>query len=210
MYNDKYAIKKFEEFQKLPFDTIVETGTWKGDGTLWFLKYRDTVVTIEIDPLYYVEAIENFKKKGYKVIHEVTYDEIKLKVLGKDSKEIYAYYGDSVEVLELVLGSEHSFGKLFIYLDAHWDAKQNPREIYWPILRELRVIAKHTNDCYIIIHDVKHPTKDFGFDSFQGYRVDAIDLTYDYLKEDLLKIKEFKVEFNEEAEENGRGILYAT
>jgi hypothetical protein len=57
----------------------------------------------------------------------------------------------------------------------------------------------------IIIHDFKVPGKPWGFDSYGGK-----DLDLDYVRESLSYInQDFNLSYNQVAEGNKRGILYA-
>src|SRR3990167_5531269 len=83
------------------------------------------------------------------------------------------------------------------YLDAHWND-------YWPILDELKALKGRTKDV-VIIHDFQVPGKDFQFDTYKGQA-----LNYDYVKADLMNVNpDFRIKYNEEAEGNRVGILYA-
>lgn len=85
------------------------------------------------------------------------------------------------------------------YLDAHWYRD-------WPLFEELESIARLAGECVIVIHDVKVPGKDFGFDSYGG-RALTFELVKPYL--DKLPFK-WRHSFNEEAEGHRRGVLFIT
>ena len=209
MYNDKYATKRFGEFAKEhKIKSVFETGTWKGDGTLWFLEYVDEVITVEIDQIFFVEAQRNWYDKGYKETSRIKDGEIIYSIFEKDNKRIHHLFGDSVEILEYVLAKHKNviLEPCLFYLDAHWDWRQPQLFVYWPVIKELQVLAKHKMNSPIIIHDVKHPTKDFGYDELFGQPLDI-----DYLRKDILKINpNYKIFHNDEVDHptNGRGILY--
>lgn len=212
MYNDKIAIKKFKEFaEEHKIKSVFETGTWKGDGTLWFLEYVDEVITVEIDAVFFVEAQKKWTTKGFKEVFrgKTNKDEAKYVIFEKDNKKIHHLFGDSVEVLDMVLKKykETILEPCLFYLDAHWDWNQPQLFIFWPIIKELQVLAKYKmGHSPIIIHDVKHPTKDFGYDELFGQALDI-----DYLRKDILKINpNYKYFHNDEVRDktNGRGILY--
>lgn len=112
---------------------------------------------------------------------------------------IKPWHGNSPEIL-LFLGSCTLEHRVCFYLDAHGGE-------YWPLLDELRSISRGKHcDCVIIIHDFKVPGKPWGYDSYGGK-----DLDIDYVREALAAINpNFKIFYNEEAEGNKRGIMYAT
>ena len=68
MFNDPIAVQFFDYFQReYKFNSIVETGTYYGNGTLNLSKYRDYVATIEIDKETRDKALKNFKDNGYTI-----------------------------------------------------------------------------------------------------------------------------------------------
>ncbi len=210
MYNDKYAIAKFKEFaEQHKIKSVFETGTWKGDGTLWFLNYVDEVITVELDALYFTEAQVNWYDKGFRETSRGKHGEIMFVTVEKGNKKIHHFFGDSAEILDYVLinHKEAIQQPCLFYLDAHWDWQQPQLIIYWPILNELQILAKHKmGHSSVIIHDVKHPTKNFGYDIFFEQPLD-----FDYLKEDIFKLNpNYKTFHNDQVDDevNGRGILY--
>ncbi len=212
MWDDEIAVKKFGELVKEnKIKSVFETGTWKGQGTTWLLEYVDEVYTIEIDQVFYMEAQKNWKEEGWKETHKERAENISYTVFEKDNKKIHHFFGDSPEVMDIILTDKKEIVSrpCLFYLDAHWDWNQPQLMVYWPILKELQVLAKHKmSDSSIIIHDVKHPTKDFGYDELFSQPLDI-----DYLKEDILKINsKYNIYHNDEVgnPKNGRGILYIT
>ena len=112
MYADPFAVKKFEELSK-GNHTIFETGTWKGDGTLFFLKYKDEVITCEYDPIYYVKAHENWESKGFKPVFRGEFtakDKTQfMTIFEKADKRIYSFMGNSPDTIKIVCHRGHTF-----------------------------------------------------------------------------------------------------
>lgn len=181
MFNDPIAAKKFKDMAKTyGIKTVVETGTYLGDSTLQFAKYVPYVYTVEINQEYYIKAAN-------RVCAE--------KTLNKKLGVIYLHHGNSPDFISYVIG--RIFEPVCFYLDAHW-------RTYWPLKDELKAIKGKPNS-FIIIHDFKVPGKDWGYDIWQGQ-----ENSYEYIKDDLAAINpNYKISFNEEAEGNKRGILYA-
>jgi len=207
MWDDKNAMQEFEEIAKNDFEIIIETGTWKGDGTLYFTQFRDLVYTIEVDPHYYVEASQKFMANGYKLTNRQRSKDMELRTFQKDKKIIHSLFAHSPEGLRSFL-NQLKDKKILFFLDAHWDKAQCQAINFFPVNEELKVLAEFKQkNCYIVIHDIKHPEKDFGYDSINT-GLEEIHLTLDYIKPFLDKInKDFKLEFNKESETK-RGILY--
>ena len=210
MYNDKIATKKFGEFvEEYKIKSIFETGTWKGQGTLWFLEYVDEVFTVEIDQKFYIQAQHNWTGAGFTRIFKEKHKEIVYVMFEKEGKKIHHFFGDSVEVMDMwfTKRKDRIRRPCLFYLDAHWDHEQPQLLVYWPVLKELKVLAKHNmGDSCIIVHDVKHPTKNFGYDEYQDQPLD-----FDYMKEDIFKVNpNYKTFYNDNVsdEKAGRGILY--
>jgi len=200
MFHDTIAEARFAGLQKqFGFKTCIETGTHLGHGALHASRYCD-VVTIEINPDFRRQAMENWIKAGC---------ELGLNCYrngGIGGNRIWSYEGNSPEVLRQWFDTRLdgvSPHRLCFYLDAHWQG-------YWPLLDELKVVADFgLKDSVIIIHDFKVPNKPFGYDTWNGQ---ALDL--DYVWAGLAAINpDFDLAYNEEAnvaDGNPRGILYAT
>jgi len=210
MYNDPIATKKFEEFTKEHgVKSVFETGTWKGIGTLWFLHYVDEVFTVEIDQKFYMQAQARWLEQEFKQTHKERIEEIEYVRFEKQGKTIHHFFGDSVEVMDLILSERKDIVKTpcLFYLDAHWDHEQPQLMVFWPILKELQILAKHKMGCCpIIVHDVKHPTKNFGYDEYQDQPLDV-----EYMEKDIKLINpNYKIYHNDNVsdEASGRGILY--
>jgi hypothetical protein len=114
-----------DEFQ---IETVIETGTFKGNTTAFLGSLFNTVHTIEIAPDFYTESLAFLQQYP----------------------NVCCHFGSSPVVLQQILPSLSNQRVLF-YLDAHWLAD-------WPLLDELKQISKtHRNNCIIVIDDFKVP-----------------------------------------------------
>ncbi len=117
----------------------VETGTFRGDTTIFFSYLFDEVHTIEIVPDVHYASKEKLSKQP----------------------NIHCHLGSSDEVFKELLPTIRDKTVLF-YLDAHW---QN----HWPLRNELIEISKtHYDNCIIVIDDCQVPDrKDIPFDQYE-------------------------------------------
>jgi len=209
---DPYAIETFKELVK-EFDvkTVVETGTHKADSTVQFAEIVDNTVSIEIIEEKFEHAKARFQREGYELVG----DSPNKAWLMKSNREVTLYCGNSPEVIRPIIGKLKE--PILFYLDAHWLA-------YWPLKDEIRAIKPRPNSL-IIIHDVKVPGKDFGYDVWNGntmipgripgvldYVLPEGMLANEYLtyKDDLAYVNpSYKIFYNEKAAGDYRGILYA-
>lgn len=123
---------------------FVETGTYKGDGTLYALNSGYTVDSIEIDPQLYLLAHSRFK----------------------DEQSIRLHFGSSSDLLLPLLKSNLINCNTLFWLDAHFPFADVGAETYsyetdplrrMPILKELESIV-HTRQLFsdiIIIDDLR-------------------------------------------------------
>lgn len=139
----------------------------------------------------FAEIVENV----YSIeIDEFNYEWAKWRT--KDYKNIHLFLGNSPDVISQII--ETIPEPICFYLDAHWKA-------YWPLKDEIRAIKPRPNSI-IIIHDVKVPNKDFGYDTWKGMINE-----YETIKNELAYVNpNYKISYNEQAEGNYRGILYVT
>lgn len=130
-------------------DTVVETGTYQGSTTVLFGRLFKEIHTIEL--------------------FEPTYNAT-CKTLSP-FKNVHCHLGSSEKVLREILPSLKGKRTVF-YLDAHWDN-------HWPLLEEIREIAKtHKDNCVIVIDDIKVPGKArFPYDTYG-----EIECSYEYAK----------------------------
>lgn len=119
-------------------DTVVETGTFRGNTTILFSFLFDDVHTIEVSPKYYDIALEKLK----------------------EFSNVHTYLGSSEKVLKDILPQLQDKTILF-YLDAHWNK-------FWPLLDEIEEITKtHKDNCIIVVDDAKVPERgDIRYDKY--------------------------------------------
>lgn len=116
---------------KYNIDTVIETGTYKGNTTVLFSSIFDHVYTIEVSDTYYKEV--STKLAQY--------------------KNIKCIMGSSQTVLKRILPGLKEKRILF-FLDAHWQS-------FWPLRHEIATIAKtHRDNSVIIIDDIKVPGRE--------------------------------------------------
>lgn len=124
-------------------DILVETGSGGGDGIGYGLQYGfKEIHSIEIDKNKYNFCVRKFK----------------------GNKNVYLYCGDSLSVLPSILYNIKV--KSTFLLDAHVsDVKQVHGNFICPILEELKLITRHSNDLgikhTILIDDAKYFTGSF-------------------------------------------------
>lgn len=113
---------------------LIETGTFNGSGTEAALASGMRVMTIELHPMWFARAKEQFKGKPVEV-----------------------YFGDSGEVLPMILRTVVE--PVMFWLDAHYsgeEAKTAMGPERCPLLRELDAIAQHHIKTHtILIDDVR-------------------------------------------------------
>ena len=191
MFKDKYAVTKLSQLIKdFGVKTVVETGTWQGQGVLGFSKLMNNVYSIEINRQFFEDTKANVEGEGY-TLAESGEDTA---VYTKGPSKITLIRGNSPEVIERII--EGLPEPILFFLDAHWLD-------YWPLLDELAAIRRRPNSL-IVIDDFKVPGKPFGYDTY-GVRLD-----WKLLKEPLAAINSnYRIFFNEESRGDYRGILYA-
>jgi hypothetical protein len=130
----------------------VETGTYEGNTTMF--------LSLLFDKVYSFEILESMHERSKKSL--AGQENIEL-ILGSSGKNL-------VPLLAKLKGR-----RVLFYLDAHWHD-------YWPLLDELKAIAKtHKDQCVILIDDAYVPKfKGIPHDSYKGQR-----LSYDYIKATL-------------------------
>lgn len=191
MFKDKYAVSKLIKLiEDFGVKTVVETGTWQGEGVLGFSKLLNNVYSIEINGQFFEDTKANVEGEGY-TLAESGEDTA---VYTRGSSKITLILGSSPEVILRII--EGLPEPILFFLDAHWLD-------YWPLLDELTAIRRRPNSL-IVIDDLKVPGKPFGYDTY-GVRLD-----WKLLKEPLAAINSnYRVFYNEEACGDYRGILYA-
>lgn len=125
--------------EKLSFDCIVETGTYRGTSTEFFNQSSGLpVYSVEVHPRFY------------------TYSKNRL----KDEKDIHLHLSDSRSFLkDVVMKKVPKDASVFFYLDAHWYNDL-------PLLEEMRII-KHWEKALVLVDDFKVPGDDgYSYDDY--------------------------------------------
>jgi hypothetical protein len=133
-------------FEAIPFQAIVETGTYRGTTTAFLNELSEApIATIEAQRRFYLYAGRRFR--------EVT--------------KVSVILGDSGQVLRrLAMESPWKNSPAFFYLDAHWLDRL-------PLVEEIGVITASWRDAVIVIDDVRVPEDPgYGFDVYGGVALD--------------------------------------
>ena|SRR5438132_8887734 len=151
---------------KFKINTVIETGTFQGDTTSFFINHFNNVHSIEIMEEKYNEVADKF---------------------AKENKKCSLHLGNSSHILTQILPNLKDEMILF-YLDAHWGKE-------WPLKDELIAISQtHKNNCIIMIDDIKVPTRnDIPYDGYYTYdellKKDVYyECSFDYVKEQIKDI----------------------
>jgi hypothetical protein len=133
----------------LPFNAIVETGTFLGTTTAFFTKTGVPVYSVEANPRFYGYASMRFRRQRHLVhLHE----------------------GDSRRFLKhLAQLQDFPTSNVFFYLDAHWEEDL-------PLKEELEVIVSEWCDAVVMIDDFQVPETSYGYDDYGPGK--ALTLTY--------------------------------
>lgn len=117
--------------KKYGIKTIVETGTWHGDSTLWAAEYFDLVYTVELDPDFYTDCLDRFEHID----------------------NIMAFCGDTRDRLPLII-NKLTEPTLF-FLDAHWTGEAGTHDeiAMCPAVDEIEIINKLCKVEHVIIVD---------------------------------------------------------
>lgn len=135
-----------EILQSVPFDAVIETGTWLGDTTAYMRGASQLpVLSCEIDQRF-------FRCAQRRLLNEAG---------------ITLRNCDSIELLGSLSQSPLAGKTLFFYLDAHWYSNL-------PLRQELEMIASVWTDFVVMIDDFKVPwDQGYGFDTYQGRPLDT-------------------------------------
>lgn len=147
-----FSIPKSEAFNSSPelglyltrlakdhhIDVAIETGTWKGDTTIFLSDYFAKVFTIEVSIEHFFAAQRYLQRFS----------------------NIKCIYGSSEQAFHQILPSLAD-QPIFFYLDAHWYEQ-------WPLLDELEEISlTHKDNCILVIDDFKVPGRpDIPYDAY--------------------------------------------
>jgi len=145
--------------QALPFQAIVETGTFRGTTTEYFARTGLPVFSVESNPRHFAFASLRLKSAG---VH----------LTCMDSREfLRALATDRSAPRDLV----------FFYLDSHWEAEL-------PLLDEVEIILREWQRPVIMVDDFRVPGEAYGYDVYEGSPLDEkylsslddTDLSYFY------------------------------
>lgn len=146
--------KVIEVINKFKPTSIIETGTYVGNSTLFFINNFDSCVyTCEIQEDYYLKAkkkLENYNVEVYNI--------------------------DSIGFLKMLIKRNVLGDKPFFFLDAHWGDK-------WDLDKEVRLITDNFKNCVILIDDFKVPNDRFNFDTY-GIKECSMELIKPFLNKD--------------------------
>lgn len=204
--HDFVAHDRFKELIKqFNIQTIVETGTCGGEGTVTFGQFVPLVISSEIIRRSWENSCVYVRDNGYPW-HWMQHDYMRC-FHGKNGWVVLAH-GDSPAVIRDIMSPNNKDcvpRPILWFLDAHWLG-------VWPLQEELKAIAEaDVPDSVIMIHDFFSPGTPFQGDTYNGQRLDL-----DYVKGPLLKINpSYRLEWNTKTKmtggrtDPGIGILYA-
>ena len=202
-FNGDHYVK--EEFEKLIKRFKIKTAVETGT----YLGETTEVLAKIVKKVYTIESVkENYKKAKERL---------------KNYKKVTALLGNSPKAMDyLLLKAEKP---ILFFLDAHWGR-------YWPILDELKVIAKHKcKNSVIVIHDFYVPNSGLYYDSYLNEKNSLIywpktainylfwkltgkdfikkqKLDYEYIKPALMRINPgYKHYYNSKSDSN-IGVVY--
>lgn len=135
--------------ERIPFEAIVETGTYRGATTALLAESGLPVYTVEASPRFYAYA-----KLRLRSFREC----------------VHLLQGDSRGVLEqLSHDPEMTHDAVFFYLDAHWRDDL-------PLREEVQLIFSHWGRAVVMVDDFEVPGTKYSFDDYGPDKV--LNLTY--------------------------------
>lgn len=139
-------------FVKIPFDQIVETGTFRGRTTSFFADlFPGPIITIEQNWRFFLFA------------RRILLDRVNVVVEFSDSR---------AALHRLIEDGLHRSKLVFFYLDAHWYDDL-------PLYDEMRIIIANFDSFLVVIDDFKVPgDSGYGFDDYGSSKA----LTAEYLR----------------------------
>lgn len=133
--------------QRVPFDAIFETGTYRGVSTAWFAdNFSGPIYSCEKEQLYYLQAKENLKS----------------------IPNVHLSLSDSRDFLSANM-REMADRNGFFYLDAHWG-------VDLPLREEIETILNSDCRSVIAIDDFRVPGDEYTFDDYGPERRLSIEL----------------------------------
>jgi predicted O-methyltransferase YrrM len=137
--------------EKLNFDAIFETGTFRGITTGWFAEhFSGPIFSCEIERLYFLQAQSYLKGKN----------------------NVHLSLMDSREFLKRNISSSGESKRYFVYLDAHWKDDL-------PLAEEVKTITSSPHKCVIAIDDFLVPDDTYGYDDYGSGKVISLNLFED-------------------------------
>jgi len=120
----------FQELKKLcPFDAVIETGTYRGETTIFFASAGCPVYTSEVNPRYMGYARARLWPRS----------------------NVHFCLGDSRQFLRgLIEDSSVPKDRVFFYLDAHWEEDL-------PLREEVDLIFRHWTRPLVMVDDFEVP-----------------------------------------------------
>lgn len=157
------------------------------------IKHCQNVVTIEVNPDFRKQAIDEWIRNGFKImpVGEIVF------ATQDDGRAIVSYMGDSRHKMSNIIAIAKISGPICFYLDAHWGEL--------PLLGELDVIAsQNIPNSVIIFHDFLVPGTNLRCDEYEGKK-----LSYQFVQNHLRRINpNYRIEYNDESSPAGVGIMY--
>lgn len=120
----------FEELNgRCPFDAIIETGTFRGETTIFFAAAGCPVYSSEVNPRFLVYARMRLRSRP----------------------NVHFHLGDSRQFLcRLIEDSSVPKDRVFFYLDAHWEEDL-------PLREEVELIFRHWTRPVVMVDDFQVP-----------------------------------------------------
>jgi len=144
----------------LPFEVVIETGTWMGDTTGYLAE------TLRL-PVYSCE------------LHRVPHAIAKLRLARL--RDIRLVLKDSRAFLRDLAATIPATTTCLFYLDAHWHSDL-------PLAEELRIIAKAWKEYVVVVDDFSVPgDAGYGYDSYgRGKTLEIADFSDEFSKNGLI------------------------
>lgn len=128
----------------IPFQAIIETGTFRGTTTEYFAASKLPVYTVEIHPRAYGYAAQRFSG-------------------GKNG--VHVFKGNSPDFLNaLAIDTSVPKSKVFFYLDAH--VQDSSKYYKAPLVEEIEVIFTKWTEAVVMVDDFKVPGTNYSFDDW--------------------------------------------
>ena len=131
--------KIFQQLFKVnDFELIVETGSYRGNTTLFMAEQTVPIVTVEYDARIFGYVSTRFLLNS------------QIKTFNNDSRPF---------LKSIALDSTVAKEDVFFYLDAHWDDDL-------PLAEELQIISSYWNNWVVMIDDFQVPNGTYDYDDY--------------------------------------------